>query len=100
MRNLRWAAELAVAQDDRRAQLGVSQLRALGASNLLDEEQQVFVDAALEAVLSEPVGELDHAEASGESAEVVLTTDDVPGHSTEQREDLDLPSRRDREEKE
>ena len=50
MRNLRWAAELAAADDQARAILGIAQLLALGDSSLLDPEQQVFVDAALTAV--------------------------------------------------
>ena len=36
MRNLRWAAELAVREDDRMADLGVAQLEALLDSDLLD----------------------------------------------------------------
>jgi ribosome assembly protein YihI (activator of Der GTPase) len=78
MRNLRWAAELAVHEDDRKAQLGVAQLNALDASDLLDESQQLFIDAALDAVVSVPLEELDEL---GDDAFVVETdiamTDDL-----------------------
>ena len=47
MRNLRWAVELALDADPRRAGLGVSQLTALLWSDLLDRSAELFVDAAL-----------------------------------------------------
>jgi hypothetical protein len=72
MRNLRWAAELAIDRDDRKAQLGVAQLRALGDSELLDAEQQGFVDAALASVLEQPLEELYGAEEAGEEVVTVL----------------------------
>lgn len=50
MRNLRWAAELAVSDDPGRADLGVAQLIALSSSDLTDQVVQTFVDAALDAV--------------------------------------------------
>jgi hypothetical protein len=68
LRVLRWAAELAVSDDDGKAKLGVSQLNALGDSDLLDDAQQLFVDAALEAVVDEPADEIEEA---GEDAEVI-----------------------------
>ena len=43
MRNLRWAAELAVSTDEAEAKLGVAQLNALGDSTMLDDAQQLFV---------------------------------------------------------
>lgn len=46
MRNLRWAAELAVSDDPRSALLGLTQLQALDEAELLDAEQKVFVTAA------------------------------------------------------
>ena len=58
MRNLRWAAELAVQEDQRRADLGVSQLAALLQSELLDEREKVFVEAALDAVYEDPGSDL------------------------------------------
>jgi len=48
MRNLRWAADHVGDGDPIRAALGAAQLRALGRSALLDPEQLVFVDAALD----------------------------------------------------
>jgi hypothetical protein len=58
MRNLRWAAELAVSGDPTQAKLGVSQLVALGDSDLLDDAQQLFIDAALSAVVEDPADEI------------------------------------------
>lgn len=54
MRNLRWAAELAASDDDRQSALGVSQLTALASADMLDPEQEVFVEAALDSLLSGP----------------------------------------------
>lgn len=68
MRNLRWAAELAIKDDDRMADLGVSQLVALLNSDLLDESEKVFVEAALDAVYEDAEAELDQL---GEDVEVV-----------------------------
>ena len=68
MRNLRWAAELAVKDDDRMADLGVAQLAALLNSDLLDEGEKVFVEAALDAVYQDPEAELDQL---GEDVEVI-----------------------------
>jgi hypothetical protein len=50
MRTFRWAAELAVSADVGRAELGVSQLEALGDSGMLDRDQQFFVAAAVAVV--------------------------------------------------
>lgn len=61
MRNLRWAAELAVDADERKAQLGLAQLDALGGSDMLSEAEQLFVDAALASVVREPLEELQEA---------------------------------------
>ncbi|WP_297622874.1 hypothetical protein [Nocardioides sp.] len=68
MRNLRWAAELAVTDDEAKSALGVAQLVALGDSDLLDVDQQLFVDAALAAVVNDAVQEV---EAAGPEVEVV-----------------------------
>jgi hypothetical protein len=40
MRNLRWAAELAASEEERKSELGVAQLTALGESDLLDAGDQ------------------------------------------------------------
>ena len=74
MRNLRWAAELAVSTDERLAELGVAELNALTESNLLDEDEKLFIDAALESVVQEPVEEL---EESGEGTEVLIDSPDA-----------------------
>lgn len=74
MRNLRWAAELAVSADDRMADLGVNQLAALLDSDLLDDAEKVFVEAALDAVYQDPAAEL---EELGDEAEAIQYTDDV-----------------------
>jgi hypothetical protein len=75
MRNLRWAAELAVKEDDRMAELGVSQLAVLLDSDLLDEAEKVFVEAALDAVYENPEVELDELEGEGVSAHVIVSED-------------------------
>jgi hypothetical protein len=80
MRTLRWAAELAVSKDEDQAKLGLAQLSALGESQMLDEAQQLFIDAALEAVVSEPVSEI---ESAGENrAHVILGGFHGPGTLT------------------
>ena len=73
MRNLRWAAELAVSTDDRMADLGVNQLAALLESDLLEDAEKVFVEAALDAVYEDPEAELDQL---GDDAEAVQYVDD------------------------
>jgi len=76
MRNLRWAAELAASEDERKSELGVAQLVALGESDLLDVGDQGFIDAALATVIREPAEEIEEIEAAGEDAEVVEDLDD------------------------
>lgn len=75
LRVTRWAAELAVEDDPGRAYLGVYELRALAASELLDDAQALFVKAALEAVVDAAA---DRAEESGQDSAVVQVEDD-PG---------------------
>jgi hypothetical protein len=72
MRILRWAAELAVSDDEAHARLGVAQLGALLSSELLDEEEKDFVQAALEAVVRVPVQQI---EQLGQDVEVVAESD-------------------------
>lgn len=74
MRNLRWAAELAVSKDDGMADLGVNQLAALLESDLLEDAEKVFVEAALDAVYEDPEAEL---EELGEDAEAIQYVEDV-----------------------
>ena len=67
MRVLRWAAELAISDDEARSRLGVSELNALADSDLLDREQELFVSTALSAVVDDPA---DVIEESGPDTEV------------------------------
>lgn len=54
LRNLRWAAELAVSDDTGRARLGLQELQALHESDLLSSSEERFIDAALCAVIEAP----------------------------------------------
>jgi hypothetical protein len=76
MRSLRWAAELAVDGDVRRAELGVAQLRALGSSDHLDSEQQGFVEAALDSVVEEPFEDIRDATHERKDPRPVLRDSD------------------------
>jgi len=73
MRNQRWAAEPAIKGDDRMADLGVAQLAALLESDLLDESEKVFVEAALEAVYEAPEDELEELDELGDEAEAITS---------------------------
>lgn len=75
MRNLRWAAELSVSSDPTQSQLGFSQLRALADSEMLDPAQQLFIDTALAAVVSEPVDQIAEAAWANEPVAVVRVPD-------------------------
>jgi hypothetical protein len=80
MRTLRWAAELAIDGDERRATLGFRQLVALQDSEMLDSEQDLFVDAALDSAVDDPVSEVAEIEAAGDVAEVeVVDSEDSDG---------------------
>ena len=72
LRILRWAAELAVSDDPGHARLGVAELGALLTSELLDDEEKNFVQAALEAVVRVPVEQI---EQLGDDVQVVAETD-------------------------
>lgn len=72
MRVLRWAAELAVADDQAHARLGVTQLGTLLTSDLLDEEEKDFVQAALTAVVRPAVEQI---EQLGGDVQVVAESD-------------------------
>lgn len=71
MRNLRWAAELAVSDDEDQARLGVEQLRALLESRMLGSSEEGFVYAALRAAIKVPVQEIEQA---GGDAQVLATS--------------------------
>ncbi|WP_446664987.1 hypothetical protein [Flexivirga sp. B27] len=75
MRILRWAAELAVSADNRIASLGVAELATLLDSDLLDDGEKSFVEAALDSVYEDPEAAID---ALGQDAEVIQlsATDD------------------------
>jgi hypothetical protein len=72
MRSLRWAAELAVSDDVRKARLGNRELRALQNSRLLSPAEEDFIYAALDAALDVPVHAIEQAEGD---VEIVATTD-------------------------
>jgi hypothetical protein len=60
MRNVRWAAELAIAGDEARARLGVAQLRALALMEPLEAYETDLVKAAL-ATMEPPIDEVQEA---------------------------------------
>lgn len=75
LRVLRWAAELAVDEDERKVKLGVVELEALYESAILDDAELLFVDAALTVVYAAPAGEIDELERAGEDVDVELIPD-------------------------
>jgi hypothetical protein len=77
MRVLRWAAELAVSDDQAHSRLGVAELGALLQSELLDEEEKDFVQAALTAVVRVPVEQIEQIEQLGRDA-VVIAESELP----------------------
>ena len=89
MRILRWAAELAVSDDQAHSRLGVAELGALLGSELLDEEEKDFVQAALEAVVRVPA---ERIEQLGADVQVVAEPDLSDGTRA------DVPSGREAEE--
>jgi hypothetical protein len=72
MTTLRWAAELAVSSDVRKARLGVQELKALQKSRLIGAVESEFIIAALDAALEVPVLAIEQA---GDDVEVFATTD-------------------------
>ena len=92
MRNLRWAAELSVSPDQAKSQLGFSQLRALADSDMLNPAQQLFIDAALAAVVSDPVEEIDEATQANEPLAVVRLPDNELAAPTAHTAGRDVPS--------
>lgn len=73
MRNLRWAAELALDDNPKRALLGVKELEALATAEMLDDEQKVFVAAAHEAVVAEPESTIDELAEDGQEVIVEVS---------------------------
>jgi hypothetical protein len=70
MTTLRWAAELAVSDDVRKARLGIQELKALQSSRLIGTVEGEFIIAALDAALEVPVLEIEQAEGD---VEIVAT---------------------------
>jgi len=87
MRILRWAAELSVSDEQAHARLGVAELGALLESELLDEEEKDFVQAALTAVVWVPVEQIELLGDEGEDVQVVTGPDLSTGTSA------DVPSK-------
>jgi len=87
MRILRWAAELSVSDEQAHARLGVAELGALLESELLDEEEKDFVQAALTAVVWVPVEQIELLGDEGEDVQVVAGPDLSTGISA------DVPSK-------
>jgi hypothetical protein len=58
LRTLRWAAELGVSRDEARVRLGRAELETLLGSDLLHEEEQDFVQTALEVTLEKSAEQL------------------------------------------
>ena len=77
MRNLRWAAELAVSDDARKARLGVLELKALRDSKMLSESELGFIYAALDNTIEETRQAIDRS--AGEVEVVVRSDSDVAG---------------------
>ncbi len=73
MRHLKWAAELAVSEDERRAALGIRELKVLSSSHLPDPELQAFVTAAMEAAYANGEAVVDEARRIGESVAATWT---------------------------
>lgn len=78
MRMLRWAAEQATKDgNDDAAVVGTRVLDALGQSELLQPEDQLLIDAVLDALLEQPESEYLLASSNDDSVEVDLVGDDV-----------------------
>lgn len=76
MRMLRWAGENAARRDNAAlAAVGVAALDALGSSELLQAEDQAFIEKVLDAILANPVAAYTEAEGAGGSVEVVEIID-------------------------
>lgn len=71
LRCLRWAAELAVSDDLRKARLGIEELEALRAYKLLSKAEEGFVDAACRAAIEE----VRQAIKRAPEAQIIATTD-------------------------
>jgi TIR domain len=72
MRNLRWAAELAVSTDAAKALLGVHELQVLRDSRILGPDDEEIIYAALRAVIEVPIRQI---KQSNEGFEITTETD-------------------------
>jgi hypothetical protein len=70
LRVMRWAAELAVDPSPSRSALGVAELKALTASDILTDMEQALVDAAMDTVLGTVESEVDDAERTSTDGQV------------------------------
>jgi hypothetical protein len=73
LRNLRWAAELAVCDDVDKARLGTYELQALRESKMLSSTEEGLIDAALRATIAVPRQAIAQS-ADVAAVEVVVTT--------------------------
>jgi hypothetical protein len=69
--HLRWAAELVVSDDPRKAQLGVDELRALANRHLLSKTVKSLIDAALASSIEKPLAVIEAADKAGEETQVI-----------------------------
>jgi len=71
MRLLRWAVELALDGDERRAGVGIAALDALQESELLQDEELDLVETVAQSLVEETESQYDHDTEIGEDDEVV-----------------------------
>jgi len=70
MRLLRWAVELALDSDERRAGVGIAALDALQESELLQDEDLDLVETVAQSLVDETEAQYDHDAEIGEADEV------------------------------
>lgn len=75
MRLMRWAAELAVGGEERRAGVGIAALDALQGSELFQDEDLDLVEAVAQSLLEETVAQYDQDAETGEDDEVAYADD-------------------------
>jgi hypothetical protein len=78
MRNLRWAAELAVSDDAAKMRLGVRELDALRNSKMLGPDAEEIIYAALRAAIEIPVQRIEQSGLEADAV-VIKTADDDLG---------------------
>jgi hypothetical protein len=70
MRLLRWAAELALERDERRAGVGIAAMDALQGSELLQDEDLDLVETIAQSLVDETEAQFDHDTSTGEADQV------------------------------